>query len=306
MARTILFVHGRHFKPGKPNLARLWVDALQHGIQRDRPGKTSAFNNATKVHVYYGDLSNAHLRSVGREYDMAADTRDRRRTLDDLKQLAGNQFTKARYNKLPGKTALKEVFADSLARPISWFGLSETLITSVAPDMAEYWNPDSAFGSDVRARMIDPLRLAMKRGDRILVVSHSLGTMISYDTFWKFSRYGEHRDYWSKKIDLWITMGSPLGDETVKKHLKGARAAGERRYPANVRRWENVAAQDDYISHDQKVKNDFKKMLKLRLVNQLRDHRIYNLAVRHGKSNPHSSVGYLVHPKLAGLVADWV
>ena len=74
MAKTILFVHGRHFKPTKRTLAKFWIDSLQHGIQRDRPGKVSAFKNATKKHVYYGNLSNAYLRSIGREYDMAADT----------------------------------------------------------------------------------------------------------------------------------------------------------------------------------------------------------------------------------------
>ncbi len=73
-----------------------------------------------------------------------------------------------------------------------------------------------------------------------------------------------------------------------------------------MRRWENVAAEDDYISHDQRVKNDFKEMLRLKLVDRLRDHRVYNLSVRQRKSNPHSSVGYLVNPKVAGLVADWV
>ena len=130
--------------------------------------------------------------------------------------------------------------------------------------------------------------------------------MVAYDTFWKFSRTGEYRDYWKKRIDLWITLGSPLGDETVKDYLRGAMASGERKYPANVTRWENVAAEDDYISHDQRVKNDYKKMLRFGLVNQLRDHRIYNLAVRNGKSNPHSSVGYLVNPKVAKLIAEWV
>ena len=111
MGKTILFVHGRHFKPSKQRLAKFWIDSLQHGIGRDRPGKLPAFRNARKVHVYYGDLSNAYLRSVGREYDMAADNLNRQGTLGALKLLGGNQFTKKRYNNLPGKTAFKEAFA---------------------------------------------------------------------------------------------------------------------------------------------------------------------------------------------------
>ena len=65
--------------------------------------------------------------------------------------------------------------------------------------------------------MIHPLREAMERNDTILVIAHSLGTMIAYDTFWKASRTGEYRpEYTEKGIDLFITIGSPLGDNTVK------------------------------------------------------------------------------------------
>jgi len=133
-----------------------------------------------------------------------------------------------------------------------------------------------------------------------------LGTLASYDTFWKFSRTGENRAYWKKKIDLWVTLGCPLGDETVKEYLRGARASRERKYPANVTRWENVAAEDDYISHDQRIKNDYKGMLRFGLVRRLRDHRVYNLAVRNGQSNPHTSVGYLLNPAVSKLIAEWV
>jgi hypothetical protein len=28
--------------------------------------------------------------------------------------------------------------------------------------------------------------------------------------------------------------------------------------------------------------------------------------VRYGKSNPHSSVGYYIHPRVAKIVADWM
>ena len=47
-------------------------------------------------------------------------------------------------------------------------------------------------------------------------------------------------------------------------------------------------------------------MLNLRLVSSIRDYRIYNMAVRYGKSNPHSSVGYLIHPRVTKIVADWL
>ena len=147
----------------------------------------------------------------------------------------------------------------------------------------------------------------MDRDDTILVIAHSLGTMIAYDTFWKFSRTGEYRPgYTSKKIDLFITIGSPLGDETVKGQLKGMQARGKRRYPSNIRRWINIAAEDDYIAHDEDIADDFRKMTDWGLVDSIVDHRIYNLAVRNRKSNPHHGAGYLIHPVVADALASWL
>jgi hypothetical protein len=40
-------------------------------------------------------------------------------------------------------------------------------------------------------------------------------------------------------------------------------------------------------------------------VSAVHDYRIFNLAVRYGKSNPHSSVGYYIHPRLTKIIADW-
>src|SRR5262245_4621732 len=85
----------------------------------------------------------------------------------------------------------------------------------------------------------------MDRGDDILVISHSLGSMIAYDTLWKFCRTGEYRpNYTEKRVSLRVTHGSPPGDETFKRNPNGAGASGERRFPTNVVNWVNVAAED--------------------------------------------------------------
>ncbi len=307
MGRTILFVHGRSFKPEKAALQSSWFSAIEHGIQRDRKGKLAAFKKAKKELVYYGDLSNAFLRLSGQKYREEEDLESRKETLAALKEYNASQFTKAAYRKLPGKASYKEFLADVGAVTLGPLRLTEGLVSVVAADMRQYWNFDSEFGSNVRSAMVGPLKRAMNRGDKIMVVSHSLGTLIAYDTFWKFSRSGEYRPkYSNKKIDTWITLGSPLGDETVKRNLKGAGASGPRRYPGNIKRWENVSAEDDFISHDSKLSNDYKRMVKKGLVDEINDQKIYNLAVRRGASNPHHGTGYLIHPKVIKLITDWV
>ncbi len=305
--RTILLVHGRSFKPPERELKRLWVSALRVGLERDHPSALPAFAAARKELVYYGDLSNGFLRSIGREYDMLADLADRRRCLAELGALGRSAFTRAAYRKVPGRNPYREFLADALGTSLSVLRLSDPLLAAVSPDMAQYWNRDEAFGSEVRAQMTRPLKRALRRGGPVMVIGHSMGAVVVYDTLWKFSRTGEYRPEFSqKRIDLLITLGGPLGDSTVRRHLRGARANGPRRYPSNVRRWVNVAAEDDFIAHDQTVADDYADMKRFGLVESIRDYRIYNVAVRGGRSNPHSSAGYLLHPRVASLVGDWV
>jgi hypothetical protein len=47
-------------------------------------------------------------------------------------------------------------------------------------------------------------------------------------------------------------------------------------------------------------------MLKQRLVSSIRDYKIYNLSVRYGKSNPHSSLGYFIHPRVSKIIVEWL
>ena len=310
MSNTILMIHGRSFKPSKAKLQKLWYDALSVGFSRDSSiAKQAAFKNAKKDFIYYGDISNRFLKkALKKPNHNTDDSASRRQTLTDLRQFGIHQFTKTNYNKLPGKSAAGEALADLFGGIAAFFRVSDPLIEKIAPDMREYWNYDSQFGSDVRATVTAPLKRAMDRGDKILIIGHSLGSIIAYDVLWKFSRMSEYRPtYSNKNVDLLMTLGSPLADETVKRKVKGANASGKRKYPSNIRRWINVAAEDDYISHDEKVRNDYRKMITpYGLVNSIEDFRIYNLAVRNRTSNPHSSAGYLVHPKVIKIIADWL
>ncbi|MCH8153029.1 MAG: hypothetical protein IH830_11750 [Planctomycetes bacterium] len=309
MAKVIFFVHGRSFKPPKAKLKRLWFDAVEAGLDRDfPPSRLAAFKRVKKEFVYYGKISNTFLKKAANKPANfnTDDSASRHITLKQLKAYAADQFTERTYNKLPGKSAAGEALADLFGGVAAFFHVSDPLIEAIAPDMREYWNFESQFGSDVRETLSTPLARALRNGHKVLLLSHSLGTMIAYDTLWKFSYYSEYKDIRNKKVDLLVTLGSPLGDETVKRNLKGAKAPGSRRYPTNIRRWVNVAAEDDYVAHDEKVRNDFKGMLKHDLVESIRDHRIYNLAVRHGKSNPHHGAGYLINPKVTELIANWI
>ncbi len=305
MADRMILVHGRNHKPSRDDLRTLWLDALRHGIVRDfgeRAGRR--FDACAVDFVYYGDLSNAYL-GVPDE-----DVGSRRKALEALKTFGTDDFNRHTYARISHHAHWKYRLADACSGLLNIFQAGQLLITDMAPDLGEYWNEDSDFGQKLRRRVGPPIKRALERRDRILLIAHSLGTIATYDDLWRLShgedyrrRFGAHR-----KVDLFVTLGSPLGDENIKHRLAGARLPLGQRYPVNIRRWVNVSALDDWVSHDGRLSNDFRRMKKLGLLEHgIEDiRRICNLNVRNGRANPHSSIGYLVHPAVSELVWNWL
>ncbi|MFN3016186.1 hypothetical protein ACK1CN_09580 [Vibrio coralliilyticus] len=304
MAKRIIFIHGRAQKPSESDLQQLWYDAIKHGLKRDYGGQgLQGFESVAKEFVYYGDLSNKLLKLP------VENATSRFHALEKLKTYSKGQFTKKKYKELAKAGFWKEGLADIFSAPFGKLGVATSLISVVAPDMEHYWNGDSYFGSDVRQKLTPVLKSAFAAEDDIMLVGHSLGSMICYDNLWKLSHYSEYREDFgaNKKVNLFVTLGSPLADENVKKRLKGANNGDYTKYPTNINRWYNIAAEDDFISHDSRVRNDYKQMMKLNLLSEpIQDFKIYNLNVRNGKSNPHASIGYLIHPKFISILNDWM
>lgn len=306
--RELLFVHGRDFKPPAEDLLDVCIAATAAGIERDCPEYLDPLHAAHKTIAYYGDISNEYLAAAGRHYDPVVDLGDRRSALNAMRSLTKpKQFGVSRYDRLPGKTAVAEFAADVAAPVLGALGLSGAIIARVAADLHQYWNADSDFGARVRGRVRAAITDAMLAGRRLMILSHGTGCVATWDVLWQLSHHPDYAAEFSRcKIEQWLTLGSPLGDATVRRRLQGARSRDRGRFPTNVLAWHNVSAEDDYMCHDNTVGDDFRDMLKLRQVSCIRDYRIYNLAVRYGKSNPHSSVGYLIHPRVTKLIADWL
>ena len=305
---SIVVVHGRDFKPAEEDLLDISYRALRAGVRRDYPDCVPLLEDARYDLAYYGDLTNAYLERLGKRYDEQLDVGDRRNALASLRQVAPRKkFSIRQYDRVPGKSALREFAADMLAPLLGAIGLTMPLIRMVSRDTAEYLAGKTDYADKVRERVRKTLCEALGRDGRVLLMTHGLGCIIAYDVLWELShdedfaaRYGE------RKVEAWVTLGAPLGDLHLRKYLKGADEQLEARFPTNVISWYNVAAEDDYACHDNTLADDFKKMLHQKLVSAVHDYRIYNLAVRYGKSNPHSSVGYYIHPRVSKIVSDWL
>lgn len=303
--KTLILVHGRGFKPEKLQLEALWLRALRAGLLRDAPEATAAFDRCTVRLVHYGDEIHDVLTAHGRSYDPTLDLADLNNTVSTLAALSKTkQFRREHYERLPGKTPLKEFLADIGAPTLSVLGLQQRALDRFMPELVDYWHSGGTLRA-VDARLREVVGEAMQRGDDILLVSHCVGCVVAYNALRALSRAATTQSR-NDKVTLWLTLGAPLGDESVKRRLDGANAEATGRYPANIVSWINVAAEDDYVSHDASLRNDYRTMLDERLISRIEDVRIYNLAIRYGRSNPHCVFGYLIHPRVSRAVARWL
>ncbi len=176
-------------------------------------------------------------------------------------------------------------------------------IRHTARETRRYFVNEHDIAREVREVLKTLLRPRLAAGERILLIGHSLGSVIAWDSLWELSR----EEHWPGRIDTFLTLGSPLGMRYVRRRLRGADRRGDERYPANIRRWVNVAAEGDLVALVRCFGRDFAEMRARGLVESIEDHchGIYNFFRNEAGLNVHRSYGYLVNPAVGKVIADW-
>lgn len=117
----------------------------------------------------------------------------------------------------------------------------------------------------------------------MIVVSHSLGTIVAYSLLREFARNNRPR-----QSPLLVTLGSPLGIDSVRKGF-----AKPRIRPANVQRWVNGADPEDFVA------------LRAELTNDTFGPGIENYAdIDNGYDDPHDILQYLKDPRISNAIAQ--
>jgi hypothetical protein len=158
-------------------------------------------------------------------------------------------------------------------------------------------------GAEVRAVLRARLETAWRDGERVLLLGHSLGSVIAYDTLWELTHV--HRS--SGEVSLLVTLGSPLATHFVQRSIKGGCEAGAARYPHNIRRWVNLTARGDTTALQPRVKPLYHEMLDLKLIDSIEDFVEFDNFFRNNLGlNAHEAYGYLAQPLLAEIVGGWL
>lgn len=296
--KRIVAVHGGGVQPPVELLKPNWRRAVRAGVARDWAKLLNLFDEAEFVMPCYAE----HFAELHSPIDEALDSLDRSAALQALIDLKNTRsFRRTHYERLPGKSALAEFVADVVAPTLGALGLGQPAVERAVPEFKLWWADESPQRVAVLELVCKALKDALMECESVAVIAHGFGSVIVYDALWRLGN--EHPEL---KVDLLVTCGAPLANNTVRKRLAGAKEPVELRYPTNLFRWHNLAAEDDYLCHDKTVADDFAGLLRRHQISELVDHTIYNLAVRYGRSAPGHSAGYLVHPRMSELLANWL
>ena len=163
--------------------------------------------------------------------------------------------------------------------------LARSFMQQFFQDAAAYFLDDKK-RREIQARLINQIP---KKGQPIVVIAHSLGSVIAFDVL---SQLKER-----PAVELFVTVGSPLGIREVQDEIEhhGNRLI----VPNGVSAWHNFADRFDPIALDVTLQNDFTPNQGVSIHDTLirnTERGLLNL------SDAHHSGGYLSHPEVRQVV----
>jgi hypothetical protein len=188
------------------------------------------------------------------------------------------------------------------AKPLDWakqhFGvdiLADTVLQRRLPDLGLYYN-DEVKRTDLRRRLREAL--IRHEGKRIMLIAHSMGTIVAYDVL---RELGNERPAFT--ISHLVTLGSPLGLPHVL--FKITREHLTARTPSIVEQWSNFADRRDPVAADTHLADDYDENARGVTV---RDQLVLNTYHAPGtsKPNPHKIWGYLRAPEVSAVLKTFI
>lgn len=291
----IIFVPGKNPKPSPQDHRALLWRCLRRGLQLVDPAAAHTIDTMSDCFqlvawnaIYYGDVKDV-------DEDLSS--------IEVLCQKTGADALDVReaLSWRHKRARLLYMIADHMPALISL--LPDPAVKSAVRETERYFQNQGGIGSRVRELLKVSLRHAFVAGDRILVIGHSMGAVIAYDALWELT----HLEGYHDKVDLFLTLGSPLGMHYVQERLLGFQHNDGKRFPCNIRHWVNIAAHGDLTALDPEVRDDFMPMIEQGCVESIEDQHqgVFNYFRNEKGLNMHRSYGYLVEQHVARTILAW-
>jgi len=285
-----VFIHGLAKKPAPDKLKEIWLWGLNRDNPRPDvfapPNRGVNLINKGVPHFfnYYADIF------YGSDYETELDSYYER--AEELEALAAESLDTIDDVKLPqpvtprehaflrnfeAKLSASAVFTppEDLPPPTttekttefeiaSWLPIrvKQAIIKKAAMEAfyylfdKEYERKDGVrfkVRQELRQRCLAELGKAQAAGEKIVIISHSMGTIIAYDVLRNCPE--------CPQVDTLITLGSPLGIQEVQDELVAVGATGVDFPAATVNRWINIYDPLDPVAGaDPKIANDYRSV----------------------------------------------
>ncbi len=301
-SKIIIGIHGLENKPAKEILEKWWKAAIEEGLRRE--------GNLEKLPLikiaYWADLL------YEKPLDETITDKKNALYLDDKyipsSQSKNPEIPKYRKRAIDFvKKNLDKVFLKKDLTPKNSF-VSDAILRKYFKDLESYYtgNFEDDFSPATEARKIIRERLSKElkkySGCEIMLIAHSMGTIISYDVLTQIVP--------EVPIDTFITLGSPLGLPVVKSNIaKESNLCMDGRStfpvpPGIIRNWYNFADLQDSVAIHYDIADDFTENANGVKVTDI---IISNDYTNENKErNPHNSFGYLRTPEISKVISEFI
>lgn len=305
MANVIIGIHGLANKPIKATLQKWWEDSIREGLLHNCRHQDPEF---TFDIVYWADFLYKNQLHQDKTFDFDPLYIDQPYYAADSKDLI--EYKEGWRDRL--RASASTVIGGALDIVRNQFGrdpISDAILESKLKDLDFYWDPKRQLTDRAKNRgvakkvlqsdLISTIRRHNTGENKIMLIAHSMGSIIAYDVLRDLGRPQPTVD-----IPYFVTIGSPLGLSLVKIEIEDHRWDKDVRTPSVVSgKWVNFADTSDPVAVDTHLRDDYSA--NSRGV-RVEDDLILNDYQIEGTRNPHKSFGYLRTPEMSKLICEFL
>ena len=301
MPKIILGIHGLGNKPPKNVLQGWWRKAILEGLKEvGHPRPLLRFEL-----IYWADLLNE------RPLDPNEQDKNHPLFIEDPYTPA-NRSSKQRRRKLSEKILaylnkqLDRVYLNK-DFSVNYKAITDLIIRHYFKDLDIYYSKTCLDKDNAERPAKDVMRdkltrvLKKHRKKDVLLIAHSMGSVIAYDVLSLSSP--------DIKVTTLVTIGSPLGLPAVMIKILAEQGLDYRkewkaRTPENIREsWYNFSDVEDKVALEIKLRDDYcENSNHVCPIDEI----VINNYEYNGNKNPHKSYGYLRTPQLAQVVLGFL
>ena len=310
MKNIIVGIHGLANKPQKRNLATAWKTSIEEGLTRNLGLSNPKLNF---VMVYWADLLYKNPLHDDKNFDFDKLYNDE--PYIKAKPGALIRHDEGWYDSV--RASVTDVTGSVLDTVKGFKGtgaVADWVLGKVLKDLAFYYDKNRRIKDRnnknrlARTVLMEELEKELIKQDsnRIMLISHSMGTIIAYDVLRDMGRINRKKNT-NYQVPHVITIGSPLGIAHVKKKVYEERKYSKVRLrtPTIVSdRWVNYADRKDIVALDTHLGDDYGANRKGITVED--DIVLNDYVSPKGDSNHHKSYGYLRTPEISEHIAAFL